>query len=373
MLTTIAPSQKSLESNLQYWLVFLRFVVQKLDLHRDDQGLDQEDREERRRLWWATYIIDRHVALSFNGRPRLTDQECSYLPVPCPDAVWDQMSPLPQLSNDVLQSSESRYQLRSLDMLGTFLPLSSRILGDILEYRFLDDHPTFSSNKALLDTSRKVIIQNLRLWLDSFESLVEPSFCRIAEPGCELMPSPNAPAVAYYGLHMYHCMFVLLHGRMDVVRMYHDLEWQASADFLTAGEHAVACANVASHILRVDPQLSFMYRYFGTYFLQSSFIFLILAQKLGQKSDKLILRNCAINLQVLDQFVLATNMDYQRTFAKLLRKALSYNMKQHSPDQAQDGHGDTSPLEELQSNLDPEMLRYRWTPGFTGLWAHGGP
>ncbi|RAL15789.1 uncharacterized protein BO97DRAFT_175414 [Aspergillus homomorphus CBS 101889] len=56
-----------------------------------------------------------------------------------------------------------------------------------------------------------------------------------------------------------------------------------------------------------------MYRYFGIYFLQPSFIFLILAQKLGQKSDNLILRNCAINLQVLDKFVLATNMDFQRT------------------------------------------------------------
>lgn len=116
-----------------------------------------------------------------------------------------------------------------------------------------------------------------------------------------------------------------------------------------------------------------MYRYFGTYFLQSSFIFLILAQKLGQQSDSLILRNCAINLQVLDKFVLATNMDYQRTFAELLRKALSHNMERSSQDQGHTYHDRTSPLEEVESHLDPEMLRYRWTPGFTGLWAHTKP
>ncbi|PYI32043.1 hypothetical protein BP00DRAFT_435704 [Aspergillus indologenus CBS 114.80] len=372
MLTTIAPSEKSLESGLQYWLVFLNFIVQKLDLHKDDQGMDEDNKEERRRLWWATYIIDRHAALSFNGRPRLTDQECSSLPTPCPDAIWDNLSPLPRSENCLPHSMASRYQVRSLDMLGTFLPLS-RILGEILEYRFLDDHPTFNTNKALLDTSRATIIRNLQLWFDSFKSLVEPDFCRMSEPECELLPGGSNPAVAYYGLHMYHCMFVLLYGRMDVVRMYHDLEWQASPDFLTAGEHAVACANVARHILRVDPRLSFMYRYFGTYFLQSSFIFLILAQKLGQQSDSLILRNCAINLQVLDKFVLATNMDYQRTFAELLRKALSNNMTRSSQEKAHASHDHTSALEELESHLDPEMLRYRWAPGFTGLWAHTEP
>ena len=104
-----------------------------------------------------------------------------------------------------------------------------------------------------------------------------------------------------------------------------------------------------------------MYRFFGTYFLQSSFIFLILAQKLGRQSDDLIMRNCAINLQVLDMFVATTNMDYQRTFAKSLRRALSYNM----------GHSSsTDSLEDnqtLSGQLDPGLLVYRWIPGYKGL------
>lgn len=111
-----------------------------------------------------------------------------------------------------------------------------------------------------------------------------------------------------------------------------------------------------------------MYRYFGTYFLQSSFIFLILAQKLGQNSDGLILRNCAINLQVLDKFVLTTNMDYQRTFAQLLRKALSSNVE-HSSSILPDSRDSDVPFHELPIRLDQEMMRYRWIPGFTGLWA----
>jgi xylanolytic transcriptional activator XlnR len=39
-------------------------------------------------------------------------------------------------------------------------------------------------------------------------------------------------------------MHVLLYGQMDLVRMYEDARWQASPDFLKAGKHAMACANV---------------------------------------------------------------------------------------------------------------------------------
>ncbi|PYI02468.1 hypothetical protein BO78DRAFT_463925 [Aspergillus sclerotiicarbonarius CBS 121057] len=369
-MTSIAPSERSVESSLHYWLIFLKFIVQKLHLHRDLPDISEDDKEERRRLWWATYIIDRHTALSFNGRPRITDHECLLLPTPRPDVVWKQSGPLLPWSDRRSQDNTMlSYHVQSLDMLGLFLPLS-RILGEIVEYRFLSDHSTFNTNPGFLTAIQKNILQNLEIWFQSFVSLVGSEFCTIVEPGCEFSPAPEIPTVAYYGFHMYHCMFVLLHGPMDVVRMYQDLAWQGSSEFLTAGEHAVACANIARYILRIDPQLCLMYRFFGTYFLQSSFIFLILAQKLGRQSDDLILRNCAINLQVLDMFVAATNMDYQRTFAKLLRRALSYNLGDSSAGSAP---GNGQPVAEFvgipQSSLDPEMLRYRWVPGYTGLWV----
>ncbi|PWY68391.1 hypothetical protein BO70DRAFT_374357 [Aspergillus heteromorphus CBS 117.55] len=369
-MTSIAPSERSVESSLHYWLTFLKYIVQKLHLHHDASDLSEDDKEERRRLWWATYIIDRHTALSFNGRPRITDQECLPLPPPRPDVVWNQLGPLlPWSDRQSHDPVALTYHVESLDMLGIFLPLA-RALGEILEFRFLCDHSTFNTDASFLHAIRGKIVHNLDRWFHSFAALVGSDFCTIAEPHCEFCPAAEVPAVAYYGFHMYHCMFVLLHGPMDVVRMYQDLAWQASSEFLIAGEHAVACANIARHILQIDPQLSLMYRFFGTYFLQSSFIFLILAQKLGRHSDSLILHNCAINLQVLDMFVAATNMDYQRTFAKLLRRALSHNMDQSSSAQPLEG---PQPLEESsgvpEPVLDPEMLRYRWIPGYTGLWT----
>lgn len=49
ILTTIASSERSLEPSLQYWLAFLNFIVQKLDLQMDDPSMSEEDKEERRR------------------------------------------------------------------------------------------------------------------------------------------------------------------------------------------------------------------------------------------------------------------------------------------------------------------------------------
>ncbi|RHZ53919.1 ankyrin repeat domain-containing protein [Aspergillus thermomutatus] len=47
IITSIAPSEKPVESSLQYSLTFLTFIVQKLNLHIDAPELSMEDREER--------------------------------------------------------------------------------------------------------------------------------------------------------------------------------------------------------------------------------------------------------------------------------------------------------------------------------------
>jgi xylanolytic transcriptional activator XlnR len=111
-----------------------------------------------------------------------------------------------------------------------------------------------------------------------------------------------------------------------------------------------------------------MYRYFGTYLLQSSFIFLILAQKLGPMSDGLIVDNCTINLQVLDVFARVTNMEYQRVFARTLRETLLNKAPLGSPAKNPVAEQASDAPEETQQPLDPELLRYRWIAGYNGLW-----
>ena len=111
--------------------------------------------------------------------------------------------------------------------------------------------------------------------------------------------------------------------------------------------------------MQVDPHLHYMYRFFGTYLLQSSFICLVLAQKLGMAADDLILENCMTNLQVLDTFVQTVNIDYQRTFARILRQTLSRRLD----GQYAEGEVENSSYQEL----DPAILKYRWVAGYKGM------
>jgi hypothetical protein len=117
--------------------------------------------------------------------------------------------------------------------------------------------------------------------------------------------------------------------------------------------------------------LDFMYRYFGTYLLQSSFIFLILAQKLGKQADDLILDTCTANLNMLELFNRVTNIDYQKSFANLLRQTINRTMPERQTDIAvatdggQDCFQNDSSYEDL---LRSELSRYRWTEGYRGLW-----
>lgn len=152
-------------------------------------------------------------------------------------------------------------------------------------------------------------------------------------------------------------MHILLYGKMDFVSMYSDLEWQASPDFLAAGEHANRCAELAESILVIDKSLFLMYRLFGTYLLQSSFFFLILANKLGSDADKMILKNCSINLQVLDAFVKLADIAYQKTFVGFLRRTLERIV-------SRDGDWADGGLV-----IDEELMQYRWIGGYHGLWS----
>lgn len=156
-------------------------------------------------------------------------------------------------------------------------------------------------------------------------------------------------------------MYVLLYGKMDFVAMYNDASWLASwlasPDFLLAGEHAVACAKIL-----VDRNLQLCYRYFGTYLLQSSFVFLILAKKLRREADGYIVETCSANLQALDTFVRTVNIGYQRTFARTLRRTLGRILGREVVNSRE---GET---EEEDEEFDPQLLKYRWIGGYSGLW-----
>lgn len=374
IVTSICPSENAVHANGPYWLSQLKYLVKKLDLGTEDPTLDEEQNEERRRLWWASWIIDRHTALSFNLRTQLTDQDCPNLLYPHADEVWESDETLPLRDPHIAGNGHrTPYHTAQPDFFGLYIPFA-RILGEILEYHFLRQQLAFNSDPIFLTSIRNNIQSHLDEWSASFRKHDDLGILNHStQTNVTTMTNQKCPPrLIYYGNHLFHCLHILLYGPMDLVSMFEDAEWQASPDFIKAGEHAMDCAKVARNILLVDPYLDTMFRFFGTYLLQSTFIFLLLAQKLGSSSDHLILDNCAINLQVLDVFTSVTNMDYQRTFATALRDTISNatdisntSTSTTPPDERFPNTADNPPS---RPQLHPDLLQYRWVGGAKGLW-----
>ena len=69
-------------------------------------------------------MLDRHVALSFNIRPQLTDQQCQNLQNPRPDTIWASSTPLEQYRHGTSAAPRGvGYIVHSLDEFGLLVPL----------------------------------------------------------------------------------------------------------------------------------------------------------------------------------------------------------------------------------------------------------
>jgi hypothetical protein len=49
IMMSISPSEQSVASGLHYWLCLVKLIVQELQLYKDEPGLGEDEKEERRR------------------------------------------------------------------------------------------------------------------------------------------------------------------------------------------------------------------------------------------------------------------------------------------------------------------------------------
>ena len=129
------------------------------DACRNRPGLvTEEEREERRRIWWLVYIVDRHLALCYNRPLFLLDVECAGLLQPMNDTAWQRgdfkscsegnadpaaLRPVSQgFGAPSTRVSGSQFECRGHSIFGYFLPLMT-ILGEIVDLHHAKNHPIF--------------------------------------------------------------------------------------------------------------------------------------------------------------------------------------------------------------------------------------
>ncbi|TWU75525.1 hypothetical protein ED733_005810 [Metarhizium rileyi] len=304
--------------------------------------VSEEEREERRRVWWHVYTVDRHLALCYNRPLFLLDAECEGLRQPLDDTVWQSGDFLNDPSDWYRSGLRSRYEqalygpqfeCRGHGAFGYFLPLMT-ILGEIVDLHHARNHPRFGSavrasreysdqifevrrhleayEKSLermeMQSSSTQVIHGHRVENHTLVNLVHDETQRALESNSSSASAQPAFATASscvseaevqtrtvlaYGKHVMHILHILLEGKWDPIDLFDDDDaWTSSPGFVTASGHAVAATEAINQILDHDPALSFMPSVFNVYLLQGSFLLLLIAEKLPIGTSLNVVRAC---------------------------------------------------------------------------------
>ncbi|KAF1829647.1 hypothetical protein BDW02DRAFT_138663 [Decorospora gaudefroyi] len=323
-------------------------------------ALIEEMKEERRRLWWLLYMVDRHLGLCYNRPLAMLDNECEDLYQPVADTLW-------QAGEFYTGHSGPRrrglnFQCVSHDVFGFFLPLMT-ILGDIVDLNAQKNHPRFGQRTSW-ELHEAEITRQLERYAYSIEEFKAQHGCGPNEEAqSNGTPDPvrgewihQTRKVAAYATHIMHVLHILLHGKWDPVALLEDDNmWICSQSFLAATSNAISAAHAVEEILDVDPDLSFMPYLFGMYLLQGSLILLLLADKLSTETNDGVIRACETIVRAHEAAVVTLNTEYQRNFRKVMISTLA-QIKGH-------GHA-----REMTPAKRREVLSlYRWTSLGNGL------
>ncbi|KAG5927709.1 hypothetical protein E4U42_001914 [Claviceps africana] len=389
--------------------------VDEHDRLRNTPGhVTEEGREERRRIWWLVYIVDRHLALCYNRPLFLLDVECEGLKQPLDDVAWqngdfpahpagsdarsskqdgDMTDMLPEGEDGVRHSrSLLPFEFRGHSIYGFFLPLMM-ILGEIVDLHHARNHPRFGT--AFRDSTKwSAHVSEIRGHLKTYEESLKRFETRNssqnndgtrgessglkgyveAHRGAESNGSPSvhsvhtsssriteaeayARTISAYGTYIMHVLHLLLEGKWDPISLLEDEDmWTSSPEFATASNHVVAAAEALEHILEYDTSLELLPFFLGVYLLQGSFLLLVVTDKLQGEASPNVVRACETVLRAHDAFAVTFSTDYQRQMSKVMRGALAL-ARGCVPDDLG---------EQLQRRRELLSL-YRWTGDGTGL------
>ncbi|KAF2645626.1 hypothetical protein P280DRAFT_486752 [Massarina eburnea CBS 473.64] len=344
----------------------------------NSMNLTEEQREERRRVWWMLYTVDRHLALCYNRPLSLLDIECSDLLTPVNDNVWQAGEFYRDSAQSFSDSTVRRgpiFECTGHSIFGFFLPLMT-ILGEIVELHHARNHPRFGS-KTNWDDHAAEITRQLEVYGRSLQELrvraINEANADIHEPIHPGTPSGRsvnsttsraqeslmrAKVVVAYGTHIMHTLHILLNGKWDPISLLDDNDlWISSQSFIDATGHAVSAAEALNEILELDPDLSFMPFFFGIYLLQGSFLLLLIADKLQGEANPNVVKACETIVRAHEACIVTLNTEYQRNFRKVMRSAL----------QQVRGRGMDDSAEFAQQRRREMLSLYRWSGDGTGL------
>ena len=193
-----------------------------------------EAEEERRRMFWLLYCMDRHLALSYNTPLNIIDASCRVFE-PLPETTWQDLE-----SHFATARSSRLYgpptRIAGVGFFEYFLSLMA-ILGDIIDVHHRGSHPRFGKLENTLAISGiEDMLEECEADLKHLEGQTpvmdtgRNDFLHCAQPGSSsLQPDTANPQPLYaltrnqpenggrhlaiaYNTHLLHVLHVLLHA-----------------------------------------------------------------------------------------------------------------------------------------------------------------
>lgn len=257
--------------------------------------------EERKRVWWFLYTMDRHISFLFNKPLSLLDSQCSSLERPVREAL---------LQDDLEQNSDlvpsgPWYCCTGTDFFQFFTPLMA-LLGETVYFTLAQNHPRFGiSVHTTNDWSnwRAAIRDKLEDYQNEVETMrgSDGASRRAESPssqesdtsasGMRENQNPRSIVVFSYAEFLIDVFNIILAGKWDPQTLLeqHD-NWLGSKEFSEVVEHAVDAAATMRELFDIDPGLRFMPFYLGIYLFHVSLpLVLVVDRKHREVSEQIIL------------------------------------------------------------------------------------
>ncbi|KAK9320852.1 fungal-specific transcription factor domain-containing protein [Lipomyces orientalis] len=355
--------------------------------------VSEESREERRRVWWLLFLVDRHLGLCYNRPISVMDHESSGLYRPCRDDLWHSDLELIPAEMDPSRERGLSYRVTGSDVWGYFLPLMT-LLGGIDDLHQLEMNNTLAFTRDITDPVRAKLRTRLDEFLKSVNEYagatpphIDGDDDDVTGPHSE---SPREPPTLpqhrrltqqtcwkEYCQCLVHVFHILLSGYWDPIDMLslpHTMV--LDPDFVSVIQHSLDFAKCIRRILEVDQDLRIIPFFLGIHMLQGSFTLLYIVDVLGDKEVRVA---CETIVRAHEVCIVTLNTEYQRNFRQIMRGALQ--MINTLDERRRSAHvpynhlyGGSPPKDVVLSEIGDSKRRrrgllslYRWCRGGNGL------